>query len=45
MGDNGLGMFDCRIEHGGRVLASGRISVFEPPVNSEEASPSGTPRE
>lgn len=34
MGDNGLGMFDCRIEHAGRVLASGRISVFEPPADS-----------
>jgi len=45
MGDNGLGMFDCRIEHGGRVLASGRLSVFEPPADSEEASPSGAPRE
>ncbi|PJI98640.1 putative hotdog family 3-hydroxylacyl-ACP dehydratase [Acidovorax sp. 69] len=31
MGDNGLGMFDCRIEaDGGRELATARISVFEP---------------
>ena len=39
MGDNGLGMFDCRIERDGRVLASGRLSVFEPTGNQEEASP------
>ena len=39
MGDNGLGMFDCRIEQDGRVLASGRLSVFEPTGNQEEASP------
>jgi len=43
--ENGLGMFDCRIEHDGRVVASGRLSVFQPPDNSEEASPSGAPRE
>jgi predicted hotdog family 3-hydroxylacyl-ACP dehydratase len=43
--DNGLGMFDCRIEHDGRVVASGRLSVFEPPDNSEQAPPSGAPRE
>ena len=43
--ENGLGMFDCRIEHGGRVVASGRLSVFEPPENTEEATPSGAPRE
>ncbi len=31
MGDNGLGMFDCRIEaDGGKELATARISVFEP---------------
>ena len=36
MGDNGLGMFDCRIEQKGRVLASGRLSVFEPPQNEEQ---------
>ncbi|MBW8757194.1 MAG: hotdog family protein [Burkholderiales bacterium] len=45
MGDNGLGMFDCRIEHGGRVLASGRLSVYEPPADSKQAAPSGAPRE
>jgi predicted hotdog family 3-hydroxylacyl-ACP dehydratase len=28
--DNGLGMFDCRITHEGRELATGRLSVFEP---------------
>jgi len=45
MGDNGLGLFDCRIEHGGRVLASGRLSVYEPPADSGQASPSGAPKE
>ena len=40
MADNGLGMFDCRIELDGRVLATGRLSVFEPPENAEETSPS-----
>ena len=41
MGDNGLGLFDCRIEHGGRVVANGRLSVFEPPGNQEQGSPDG----
>ena len=41
--ENGLGMFDCRIEHAGRVVASGRLSVFQPPDNSGEAPPSGAP--
>ena len=45
MGDNGLGMFDCRIERDGRVLASGRLSVFEPPQDSGEGSPQSDPRE
>ena len=45
MGVNGLGMFDCRIEHAGRVLASGRLSVFEPPKDSGEGSPRSGPRE
>jgi predicted hotdog family 3-hydroxylacyl-ACP dehydratase len=45
MGDNGLGMFDCRIEQDGRVLASGRLSVFEPPDGSGEGSPQSGPRE
>ena len=35
-GDNGLGMFDCRIEQDGRVLATGRLSVFEPQRESGE---------
>ena len=39
--ENGLGMFDCRIEHGGRVVANGRLSVFEPPGNQEQGSPDG----
>jgi len=42
MGDNGLGMFDCRIEQGGRVLASGRLSVFEPPDQEDGPSQSGS---
>jgi predicted hotdog family 3-hydroxylacyl-ACP dehydratase len=29
--DNGLGMFDCKISIDGAVLASARLSVFEPP--------------
>ncbi len=39
--DNGLGLFDCRITQGERVLASGRLSVFEPPLeqDTEEGSP------
>jgi predicted hotdog family 3-hydroxylacyl-ACP dehydratase len=45
MGDNGLGMFDCRIEQDGRVLASGRLSVFEPPRDSGQGSPQSGPRE
>ncbi len=41
MGDNGLGMFDCRI-HGQdeTALASARISVFEPEDGSAHTSPS-----
>jgi predicted hotdog family 3-hydroxylacyl-ACP dehydratase len=31
MGDNGLGMFACRILQQEQVLASANISVFEPP--------------
>ena len=45
MGDNGLGMFDCRITQDGRVLASGRLSVFEPPQDSEEETPQSGSRE
>ncbi|MBI2769166.1 MAG: hypothetical protein HYX47_06065 [Burkholderiales bacterium] len=29
-GDNGLGMFDCTIRQGGTLLASAKVSVFEP---------------
>ncbi|MFN9473061.1 hypothetical protein [Acidovorax sp.] len=41
MGDNGLGMFDCRI-HGAdeKELACARISVFEPEDGSAYISPS-----
>ena len=28
-GDNGLRLFDCRIAHDGRTLATGRLSVLE----------------
>ena len=45
MGDNGLGMFDCRIEQDGRVLARARLSVFEPPRDSEEGAPQSDPGE
>jgi len=45
MGGNGLGMFDCRIEQAGRVLASGRLSVFEPPKESGEGPPRSGPGE
>ena len=45
MADNGLGMFDCRIEQDGRVLASGRLSVFEPPQESGEGPARNGPRE
>jgi predicted hotdog family 3-hydroxylacyl-ACP dehydratase len=30
IGDNGLGLFDCRIEMDGEEVASARVSVFEP---------------
>ena len=45
MGDNGMGMFDCRIEQDGRVLASGRLSVFEPPHDSQQGSTQSGPGE
>ena len=45
MGENGLGMFDCRVEQGGRVLASGRLSVFEPPQDSRQGPPQSGSRE
>ncbi len=44
-GDNGLGVFDCRIEQAGRVVASGRLNVFEPPQDSGEGSTQNGPRE
>ena len=34
IGENGLGMFDCRITHEGRELAAGRLSVYEPPAET-----------
>jgi predicted hotdog family 3-hydroxylacyl-ACP dehydratase len=45
MGSNGLGMFDCRITLGDRVLATGRLSVFEPPQNAEEGTSQNGPGE
>ena len=45
MGSNGLGMFDCRISQDDRVLASGRLSVFEPPQNAEEGTSQNGPGE
>lgn len=43
MGDNGLGMFACRILVGGELAAEANLSVFEPPdevafLNSSEVS-------
>ena len=44
VGDNGLGMFDCRIEHAGRELATARLSVFEPPEGAgADAGDTSTP--
>ena len=37
--ENGLGMFECRIEQEGRVLAKGRLSVFEPPRDTGQGAP------
>lgn len=31
LGDNGLGMFGCRILEDGREIATANVSVFEPP--------------
>ena len=31
MGDNGLGMFACRLLEGDAVIATANVSVFEPP--------------
>ena len=45
IGSNGLGMFDCRITQGDRVLATGRLSVFEPPQDSEEGTSQNGPGE
>jgi predicted hotdog family 3-hydroxylacyl-ACP dehydratase len=42
-GENGLGMFDCRIEQDGRVLANGRLSVFEPPQNTGQGASQSAP--
>jgi len=34
-GDNGLALFDCRIEHDGNVLATARLSVYETAATGE----------
>ncbi len=44
MGDNGLGMFDCRIVQGERVLATARLSVFEPQPDQDSDQEDGTPQ-
>lgn len=41
MGDNGLGMFACRIVVDGEVVASANVSVFEPPDEAAFLSLSG----
>jgi predicted hotdog family 3-hydroxylacyl-ACP dehydratase len=33
VGENGLGVFGCRITQGERVLATARLSVYEPPAD------------
>ena len=38
VGENGLGMFECRIEHAGRELATARLSVYEPPAGADAAT-------
>jgi predicted hotdog family 3-hydroxylacyl-ACP dehydratase len=35
MGDNGLGVFDCRVLLEGEPLATARISVFDPPDGAQ----------
>jgi len=35
MGENGLGLFDCRIEMDGVAVATARISVFDPPEGAD----------
>ena len=41
LGDNGMSMFDCRIEaDGGKELATARISVFEPVDGNSYIPPS-----
>jgi predicted hotdog family 3-hydroxylacyl-ACP dehydratase len=38
-GANGLRLFECTIADADRVLASGRIGVYEPPIEAEAATP------
>jgi len=42
MADNGLGMFDCRVEMDGREVASARVSVFEPDDTFSFVKPEGS---
>ncbi len=39
MAGNGLGMFDCRITQDGRLLACGRLSVYEPAADDSHGAP------
>ncbi len=36
VGENGLGVFDCTITQDGRVLATARLNVYEPPADAPE---------
>ena len=36
VGDNGLGLFDCRVLMDGREVAVARISVIDPPEGSQD---------
>ena len=45
IGENGLGMFDCRITtHEGQLLAAGRLSVYEPVADHAGPAGEGTPQ-
>lgn len=43
-GDNGLGMFSCRIMVAGDVAATANLSVFEPPDEAAFLNSHGEPR-
>jgi predicted hotdog family 3-hydroxylacyl-ACP dehydratase len=42
IGENGLGLFDCRIELDGVPVATARISVFDPPEGADFLRGAGT---